>query len=111
MIYLPIEDFSSYSCYTFINSDTIRAYKTIPTNNSNVEFNDYFINSHYLSQNGIEFFTQDSILPVCLDQGRLTNVYSYRNDFSDIIIIVLCFCLFGGFIIHKLTKQLFKRWR
>lgn len=111
MIYLPIEDFNSYSCYTFNDSETIRAYKTNPTINSTVDYTDYFINSHYLYNNGSETFTDVSILPICIEKERLTNAYSYRNDFSDIILVVLAFCLLFGFIIHKLVKQIFKRWR
>lgn len=110
-IYLPIEDFDSYSCYTFIDSETIRAYKTTPNINSTVDYTDYFINSHYLYNNGSETFTNVSILPICIEKERFTNAYSYRNDFSDIMLVVLAFCLLGGFLIHKLVKQLFKRWR
>ena len=111
MIYLPIEDFNSYSCYTFIDSETIRAYKTNPTINSTVYYTDYFINTHYLHNNGFETFSDVSILPTCIEKERLTNAYSYRNDFADIMLIVMCCSFIVGFIIHKLVKQLFKRWR
>lgn len=110
-IYLPIEDFNEHSCYSFISSDIIRAYKDIPTTNSTIDFTDFYINSHYLINYGTESFSQDSILPTCIEKERLTNAYSYRNDFADIMLIVMCFSFIVGFIIHKLVKQLFKRWR
>lgn len=110
-IYLPIENFDEYSCYCFLSSDTIRAYKDYPQINSTIDYVDIYINSHYLANYGFESFTEDSILPSCIEKERLTNSISNRNDFADIMLIVFIFLVIFGFIIHKLVKQLFKRWR
>lgn len=111
MIYLPFENVNDYACYYFYNSETIRAYKTMPTQGATVQYDDYYINSHYLYQNGSQTFGNYSNIPTCLSTSRLTNVYSYRNDFADIMLIVFVFVFIFGFLIHKFIKQLFKRWR
>lgn len=109
MIYLPLENINDFSCYYFINSDTIRAYKEKPTIiNQSYDFTDFYINSHYLSQEGREIFTDESSFPICLQNEKITNVVSYRNDFADIMIIVFILVFLFGFIICKFIKQLFK---
>lgn len=100
MIYVP--DLENYKCFIVRDKDTIRAYKEIPTNNADIEYTDYYVNSHYLYNNGIQNFTLYSNLPTCIDNNKLTNSYVYRNDFDSIMII---FILFIGFIYFCLTKM------
>ncbi len=98
MIYVPD---LTYSCYTLVNKDTIRAYKQMPYNpsynggNVTINYRDYYINSHYLFTDSYETFSYYSKLPVCLDTSSLTDAYLYRNDAPD---IMLLFILIVGFI-------------
>lgn len=106
LIYVP--DLTTYKCFVVRDSNTLRAYKEFPQNNSTIEYRDYFINSHYLFQDGSQTFSQYATLPVCLDSSILTNSYGYRTDLSDILI---CFVIIVGisyFLINSLVKTLFK---
>lgn len=104
MIYIPdIQE--NYVCYSFINSETIRAYKSININFDN-EFTDIYVNSHYLTSNGIENLT---IQPNCIDSQYITNDWKYRNDLSDILIITFFGLLFFFGIPLLLLKKVFKR--
>lgn len=108
IIYLPVSK-DSYACFAFQNSETIRAYKTMPTNNSQVNYKDFYINSHYLTMTGTQNFSQYSTLPTCIEKERITDAYSYRNDFADIMLIVTSFVILFGFVISFIIKQFFKR--
>lgn len=104
MIYVPILN-DNYVCYSFIDSNTLRAYKSIILNSNN-NYTDIYINSHYLTNNGsVELITQ----PNCIDNEKLTNDWKYRNDLADILIIsALGICFF--FLLPLLIfKRLFKR--
>lgn len=100
MIYVP--DTTSYACYVLVNKDTIRAYTQMPYNpsynggNVNINYRDYYINSHYLFTDSYEQFSYYSKLPVCLDKNTLTEAYFYRNDAVD---IMLLFVLIAGFFL------------
>jgi len=107
MIYVP--DLENYSCYVVIDSETIRAYKETPVNNLDVNYRDYYVNSHYLFNDGIETFTQSSILPVCLDNSVLTNDIYYRNDLPQILFIFVVFFFFCIFLPFKLFTRF--NWR
>ncbi len=106
----------SYSCYTLIDKDTIRAYKTTPYNPGynqtiNINYRDYYINSNYLYKDGIQQFSNYTTLPICLEHSSLTNEVYYRNDFDRILIIfvILCIIIFG--IPLKIFLRFFKRFR
>lgn len=106
MIYVP--DLENYSCFIIKDSNTLRAYKTIPTRNSEVEYRDYYINSNYLYQDSVQNFSNYSTLPVCLEESKLTTAYAYRNDFPQIIVTFLCIAGIFYFFCSKLVKVLFK---
>lgn len=106
MIYLPIENFSDYSFYYLLDSETIRVYDTNPIIDTDVPYTDYFINSHYLSKTGIEHI---SLVPTPLDVNLLTNSVYYRNDFSDILIIFLILCIFCFWLPFQILKRFFKK--
>lgn len=105
-IYVPYTD---YNCYVVYDKDTIRAFHTAPQLNSYADYTDYFINSHYISRDGRTNFY--NTLPVCLDKSNLTTEFYYRNDLSDILIIIFilfffCFYIPYKFIISKFIKRL-----
>lgn len=106
MIYVP--DLTNYECFVVRDSNTLRAYKTTPQNGLEVEYRDYYINSHYLYQDGTQTFSQYTTLPVCLAQDVLTEAYGYRNDFADICIIAIILIGSVWFLISALVKVLFK---
>lgn len=107
MIYVPnLED---YKCFVVRNEEVIRAYKEIPTNDSEVEYRDYYYNSNYLYNDGTQSFNQYAILPICLSNDVLTDSIYYRNDFDKILVIFLIMTIFCIFIPLKLFSKLFKK--
>ncbi len=100
MIYVP--DTTSYACYVLHDKDTIRAYTQMPYNPSdnygsvNINYRDYYINSHYLYTDSYEQFSRYSKLPVCLSTDTLTEAYFYRNDAPE---LMLLFVLIAGFFL------------
>lgn len=109
MIYVP--DLTNYKCFVVRNDSTIRAYKQIPRNNTDIEYRDYFYTANYLYQDGTQSFSTYTTLPVCLDSSVLTTDYQYRNDYADILIIFLIYCLFGIYLPLKIFMRLFKKGR
>lgn len=100
MIYLPIklED----SDIVFIkDKDTIRVIK------SNNTYTDYYINSHYISKNGV--LTDTIETTVSLDHDIFTTDFYYRNDLDSILI---CFSIlsFFFFVIPFMLLKRFARW-
>lgn len=109
MIYVP--DLENYNCFVVRNESTIRAYKNIPVNNSDVAYRDYFYNSNYLYQDGVQSFGPYSTLPICLDNSNLTNNVYYRNDFDSILVIFLIMCIFCFYLPLKIFVRLFRRFQ
>lgn len=107
MIYVP--DLESYKCFVVRNDTTIRAYKETPQNNLDIEYRDYYYNSNYLYQDGIQSFSSYTTLPVCLNKDILTNSVYYRNDFDSILIIFLVMCIFCFYLPLKIFVRLFRR--
>lgn len=109
-IYLPINSTSDYACYTVRDKDTIRAYKTRPAVNSNSDYVDFYVNSHYLQKDGNESWGDRYYkLPNCLDNSLITNNFEYRTDFADIMIIFLIFSIFIFYFPIKLFSRIFRR--
>ena len=111
-IYLPVDNISKFSCYSVRDKDTIRAYYSKPSINSNSDYVDFYINSHYLQKTGTETWGQwTSNLPVCLPNSSITNKIEYRVDFfeSMFLFLLLLFILF--WLPLKLTFfRLFRRF-
>lgn len=106
MLYVPnVED---YKCVVIRDSETIRAYKEIPTNNSNIDYDDYYYNSHYINQSGIQQFSQYTTLPTCQNTENLTDEIYYRNDIPDIFFCIL-FLSILLMIPFKILFRLFRR--
>ena len=108
MIYVP--DLENYKCYVIRNDSTMRAYKTIPRNNTEVGYRDYFFTSNYLYQDGTQSFSNYSVLPVCLDNSILTTDYYYRNDFPQILLMFTIIAIFAFYVPIKVFNRLFRRF-
>lgn len=106
MIYVPNKN--DYACFVVRDSDTIRAYENMPTQDSLVNYRDYFINSNYLYKDGIETFS--SSVPVCLDENELSTSFYYRNDLHNILIIFIIMFFIIIIIPYKIISRLFGRW-
>jgi len=108
MIYVP--DMENYQCFVVRNENVIRAYKEIPTQNSNIEYRDYYYTSNYYYNDGTQSFGQyTTSLPVCLDNSVLTSEIYYRNDFDKILVIFLILCIFCFYIPLKIFSRFFKK--
>lgn len=108
MIYVP--NLNDYQCYVVRDSNTIRAYKQRPSNNREIDYRDYYINSNYLYQDGTQQFSSYTTLPVCLNSSELTESVYYRNDFDSILIIFLIMSIFCFYIPLFIFKRLFRRF-
>lgn len=106
MIYVPE---TSYSCYVVQSEDIIRAYKTMPHNNSTVDYRDFYINSDYIYRDGSQSFSTYATLPVCLDSAKITDSIYYRTDFDSILVIFSIMCIFCFLIPLKIFVRLFRR--
>lgn len=110
-IYLPIENINDYACYSVLDKDTIRAYRTQPQIDSSSEYVDFYINSHYLQKTGTQSWGQwSSNLPICTNKDLFTNNYYYRNDFASSLFIFTIFAIFGIMIPIKIFVRLFRRF-
>lgn len=107
-IYVP--DLENYECFVVRDEEVIRAYEEIPTYNSTVIFRDYYINSNYIFNDGVQQFSNYSTLPSCLDKSNLTSDVYYRNDFDSILVIFLILSIFCFYIPIKIFMRLFRRF-
>lgn len=105
MIYLPIELSDNY-CVTFYDSNTIRVYDNNTIVDNQINYTDYYINSHYINNS---FYSELPNNLNCISHEKITNNWKYRNDLKDILIIstLLCILFFGVplFLISKLFKK------
>lgn len=108
-IYLPT--YTNNNCIVVRDKDTIRVYERTPNQNDNVNYIDYYINSHYLTNTGTQNFNQYSTLPSCRNHNEFTKEEFYRNDFSNILIIFAVMSIFIFLIPTKIIMRLFKRVR
>ena len=108
MIYVP--DKENYKCFVVRSEEVIRAYEKIPTNNSEVNYRDYYYNSNYLYNDGTQAFSQYTTLPTCLDSSLLSDNVYYRNDIDSILIVFTILCIFGIYIPLKIFMRLFRRF-
>lgn len=108
-IYLP--NYTNNNCIVVRDKDTIRVYENTPQYNTNVNYIDYYINSHYITNNGTANYGQYSTLPSCRNHNEFTKEEFYRNDFADILIIFSIMCIFIFYIPTKIIMRMFKRVR
>ena len=110
-IYLPFDNVNEFACYSVIDKDTIRAYRTQPQIESSSEYVDFYINSHYLQKTGTQSWGQwNNTLPICLASGSITNEVYYRNDLDSILIIFLVLFIFIIALPYKVMSRAFGRW-
>lgn len=107
MIYVP--DLVNYKCFVVRDETTIRAYEEIPQRNKDIKYRDYYYNSNYLYQDGVQSFGNYSTIPICLDNSVLTSEVYYRNDFDSILVIFLILCIFCFLIPLKLFLRFTRR--
>ena len=107
MIYVP--DLTNYKCYVVRSDSTIRAYKDIPKNNTDVQYRDYYFTANYMYQDGIQSFGPYSTMPVCLDNSILTSDYYYRNDFPNILIMFFIISLVSIYLPYKIFSHFCRR--
>lgn len=105
-MYVP--SFNSNNCVVLQNSNTIRVYETRPTNNSTINYTDYYITSDYYHNVGQQTFSQYSTLPTC--RTDITDNFYYRYDFDKIMIIFICILIIIYFMAFKPIIRLFGRW-
>lgn len=108
MIYVP--DKENYECFVVRSDEVIRAYENIPRNNTEVNYRDYYYNSNYLYNDGIQSFSQYTTLPTCLDNNNVTTNVYYRNDFANILIIFMIMSIFCFYLPLKIFMRLFRRF-
>lgn len=110
-IYLPVSNINDFACYVVHDKDTIRAYDTTPALNTNSNYTDFYINSHYLSVRGSQSWNQwNSNIPICLDKNNFTNDIYYSNDLPNSLFIFLIFAIFIIILPFKFMGRIFGRW-
>ena len=110
MIYVP--NLEKYKCFVVQNNETIRAYKEMPRVNSNIDYRDYYVNSHYMYKDGTQQFgNYNANIPTCIASNELTDSYYNRNDFDSIIVIFMCLVCFSYFVIKKIVRVFFHGFR
>lgn len=108
-IYVP--ELENYDCYVVQSEGVIRAYESVPTQNSTVNYRDYYINNSYIYRDGSQSFSQYSTVPICLSSDVITNNAYYRTDVFEIFILVFLFLFVAYFLISKCLSALFLGWR
>lgn len=108
MIYVP-RDTTFNKCYVIQSEGVIRGYDTIPRNNTNYTYRDYYIRSDYIFRDGEGSWSSYSTLPICLNSSDITNDYWYRLDISNILITFLIINIFGIFLPIKIFSKLFRK--
>ena len=110
-IYLPINSVDDFACYSVLDKDTIRAYKTQPQLDISSEYVDFYINSHYLQKTGTQSWGQwNTSLPICVSKSTFSNDVYYRTDFDSILIIFLILFIFIIVLPYKIMSRAFGRW-
>lgn len=110
MIYVP--ELNNYQCYVVTGNGVIRAYKQKPYNpgynqNISIDYRDYYINSSYLYQDGIQQFSNYSTIPICLSNDVLTDRYFYRLDIDKIMLVFFIILFICYFIVKKIIRVFF----
>lgn len=105
-IFLPD---TNYACFVVQDSNTIRAYETMPSYNGSSNYTDYYVNSHYMFRNGTQQWGNYSTLPTCSGATFTTNVF-YRNDIDGIMITFFILLIVCFYFPYRLIARLFGRW-
>lgn len=108
-LYLP-DEVNDNQCAYVVDNDTIRVYDNKPSYNSDINYTDYYYNSHYVSKRGSTHFSQYSALPVCDSTSRYTTDIYYRFDMPSILIYFWFLLFFIIWLPLKLFMRLFRRF-
>lgn len=107
-IYVP--NLSSNNCVVVQDHDTIRVYDNEPISGIEVNYVDYYVNSHYLSKSGSIIYGDSSFLDSCISSDNLTTNFYYRNDMDSIMIIFVVLALICVYLPYKIYSRMFGRW-
>lgn len=107
MIYVPTNLENNNYCYTFIDTNIIREYKSTQINSLN-DYTDYNTGNHYTSYSSSELMT---IQPSCIDHNSLTNDFYYRNDFSHILVIFFIMLIIIFYLPYKIIMRFYRKGR
>lgn len=102
MIYVPSID--ENTCYYYDSNDVIIE---LP---NNYQVNSLY-NAKHISLKHYDTYYKEILIPNvvnCLDYGKLTTSYYYRNDLSEIIIIFLFIMIAIVYIPYKLASRFWK---
>lgn len=105
-IYLPS---TNYACFVVQDSNTIRAYSSMPSYNTSVGYTDYYVNSHYISKTGTQQFGNYGNLPTCSTDSFTTNAF-YRNDIDGIMITFFILLIVCFYFPYRIISRMFGRW-
>ena len=108
-LYVPV--YENNNCVHIQNSDVIRVYDTHPTQNSTVNYKDYYIHSDYIYNEGTATFNQYSTIPVCLNSSRITTDFYYRVDFVYALLIFILMCVVCFVFPWKIFIRMFRRYQ
>lgn len=106
MIFLP-EEITSNKCVVVRDSNTIRVYQSMPQTNRTINYNDYYVNSHYFDIRGSQTFN-NIVNFTCDNYHTFTTDFYYRNDISDILLTFLLISIIIFGIPIYIYKKLFK---
>lgn len=105
MIYVPV--YNNNNCAYVYDANRVRVYSSRPQYNATITYRDYYFNSHYVYTDGTTTFSNYSTLPTCLVDSEVSTNIWYRNDLSDILIILFIILFIGYFIVRKCIRALF----
>lgn len=105
MIYVPV--YNTNNCAYVYDANRVRVYNSRPQYNTTITYRDYYFNSHYVYTDGSTTFSNYSTLPTCLVDSEVSTNIWYRNDLSDILIILFIILFIGYFIVRKCIRALF----
>lgn len=106
MIYVP--NLENYKCVVVRSEQVVRAYKEIPTYNSTIDYDDYFLQSNYISQPGTQTFSNYTTLPTCINNDNLTDDWFYMVDAYQVFVTIICLLIIIG-MGFKVMFRFFRR--
>ena len=101
-MYVPT--FNDGDCAILLDNHFIRVYDGYPSYDTDINYIDYDLLSHYTSRTGVQSFTMGDTLPSCSD---ITDNFYMRVDILDILLIFTLFVGWTWFLISKLIKTFF----
>lgn len=102
-IYLPIDDFNSYSNYYYLDNYTIVAY------NSNDDLcSEYILNNHYFRiDKDCQQYHFSQLQEI--NSNNLTNDFLYRLDITSLIILLVFMCFICVFLPYYVVSSLWRK--